>query len=101
MRYATSADLDFARTRGARERNAKIITHAGKRYMAAIWELADNGGHVFVVVAPDASAVLTEAEARALGVLWDKKRIRISLLRKFLAGLLGYTRNRAKEARRA
>ena len=49
-----------------------MITRAGKRYTGLTWELPGDNGLIFVVLAADALAFLTEEEARTLGIEWDK-----------------------------
>jgi hypothetical protein len=97
VRYATAADIEIARTRGAIERHAKMITRAGKRYTAVTWELPGGKGPVFVVLSPDASAFLTEEEARVLGIHWDQGRKLIARLLKFYTNLVPYHQSDAKE----
>ena len=98
MRYATVADLEVARTRGANERNARVITRAGKRYTALTWELLGDNRLVFVAVAADASAFLTEEEARALGIEWDKGRRLVAPILRFIASFRPHRRQCSRRA---
>ena len=75
-----------------------MITRAGKRYAGLTWELPGDNGLVFVVLAADASAFLTEEEARAFGIESDKGGGLVAPISRFIANLWPHSRQCSRRA---